>query len=42
MTNAHLTGDTAGHTRTRCISTETKASYRTTEFVLYILARSAS
>jgi hypothetical protein len=37
MANAHTTA-TPGYTRTRRISTETKASYKTTEFVFYILA----
>jgi hypothetical protein len=32
------TSATTGYTRTRRISTETKASYKTTEFVFYILA----
>jgi hypothetical protein len=38
MANTHLTGDAAGYSPTRRISTETKASYKTTEFVFYILA----
>lgn len=37
MANAQ-TGATDTYTRTRRISTETKASYKTTEFVFYILA----
>ena len=38
MANAPMTGDAGGYAPTRRISTETKASYKTTEFVFYLLA----
>lgn len=37
MANAQTSAPT-GYTRTRRISTETKASYKTTELVVYVLA----
>lgn len=38
MSNTAATGHGRAHTLTRRISTETKASYKTTELVFYILA----
>jgi hypothetical protein len=37
-TTHHDTAGTSGHTISRRISTETKASYKTTELVFYVLA----
>jgi len=38
MTNTPVTNDTRGFAPTRRISTETKASYKTTELIFYVLA----